>query len=347
MQDIVCAICGRRTALAPGTAMACPSCGAPISAPKPAMEDDDSSTRPSIFPLPAVIETSGISTPTSVNQDAEGSNTDAATTDPPRSSEPEHTWTIPSGAMPTTDSQTQPVQPIEPPAAWPDAPASASEEPPIEPPAPARKRNPFALISALVLVLLLLVVGAAAILLANGRLPFFSATPTPTATATATPAPTATAPSVLTTFTDGGNVFSIGYPSAWLLTAKNAPGDQPRLAIFSNPLTNANFNVGTLSTTDTPAQQIADQTLAVLAQKSGIANRSGPTQIFIAGQMWVQESGDVAVDVKGKSIPMHATALATIHGSHTIYILLLAPVDTYATIEPTFQQMLQSFQFLP
>ena len=182
--------------------------------------------------------------------------------------------------------------------------------------------------------------------LANGRLPFFSATPTPTVAPTATLAPTATPAPSLTIFTDADHVFQIGYPTGWLASAKNDPGPQPRLAIFSNPAKQANFNVGTLPTTDTPAQGVVEQTLAVLAQKTGIAHRSGPTTVIVGGQAWTQEAGDVTVIQNGTPTPMHAIALATIHGNHTIYILELAPVDSFAMVDPVFQQMLQSFEFL-
>ena len=118
------------------------------------------------------------------------------------------------------------------------------------------------------------------------------------------------------------------------------------MAIFANPITGASFDIGTLSTTDVPPQQIVEQELTLLGQKTGIANRSGPTSVFIAGQSWTQESGDVTVAVNKQPTAMHATALAVIHGGHTVYLLELAPVDTYLTIEPFFQQILQSFQFL-
>jgi hypothetical protein len=156
--------------------------------------------------------------------------------------------------------------------------------------------------------------------------------------------PTATPTSSLIIFTDSGNVFSVGYPRGWLQTIQN--NQSPRLVVFSNPAIGANFNVGTYASTGESAQQVADSALAVLAQKTGIANRSGPTTVFIAGQTWTQEAGDVTVQQNGKLTPMHAVALATIHGGNTVYVLELAPVDTFATIDPTFQQILQSFEFL-
>ncbi len=354
MQEIVCAVCGRRTALAPGTAMACPSCGAPISAPASASAaEDDSATRPSIFfPVPDVDETTKAAVPISVAeaaQDSDSANPANATAgdvtaDYPMAPTPERTQTVPAPAMPTTEPQTQPALPVDAPAAWPGVPAAGADEPPAKQPSP-RTRNPAAIISVLLLILLLLVVGAAGVLFANGRLPFFNATSTP-AIATVTPAPTATAPAVLTSFTDGGQVFSVGYPTGWFLTAQNAPGTQPRLAIFANPITGASFDIGTLSTTDVPPQQIVEQELTLLGQKTGVANRSGPTSVFIAGESWTQESGDVTVEVNKQPTAMHATALAVIHGGHTVYMLELAPVDTYLTIEPFFQQILNSFEFL-
>jgi len=194
------------------------------------------------------------------------------------------------------------------------------------------------------LIVLLLIVGGAGVLLANGRLPLFSASPTASALATATPQPTATSPSNLVIFTDSGNVFLVGYPRGWLETIQNS--QSPRLVVFSNPTIGANFNVGTYASTSESAQQVADSALAVLAQKTGVANRSGPTTVFIAGQTWTQEAGDVTVEQNGKLTPMHAVALATIHGGNTVYVLELAPVDTFPTIDPTFQQVLQSFEFL-
>jgi hypothetical protein len=214
---------------------------------------------------------------------------------------------------------------------------------PDKPAETARRRTPSGLIAAILLIVLLLIVGAG-VLLANGRLPFFSASPTATALATATPEPTATPPSNLVIFTDSGNVFRVGYPRGWLQTIQN--NQSPRLVVFSNPTAGANFNVGTYASTSESAQQVADSTLAVLAQKTGVANRSGPTTVFIAGQTWTQEAGDVTVEQNGKLTPMHAVALATIHGGNTVYVLELAPVDTFPTIDPIFQQILQSFEFL-
>lgn len=351
MQEVVCAVCGRRTALAPGSAMACPSCGAPISAPALAAVEDDSATRPSILPLPTVDETTKVVTPVSAVQEPAAANADASasapdvTADYPMPPTPERTQTLPAPAMPPTESQTQPVTPVESPTDWPNAPVAPGNEALITPQAAERKRNPFALISAIFLVLLLLAAIAAGIYLANGRLPFFGATPTATIAATMTPAPTATTAASLKTFTDGGNVYTIGYPNGWLLSTQNDAASQLRYAIFANPTTGENFTIGTYAGTDVPAQQVAENTLATLAQKTGIANRSGPTSVFIAGQLWMQESGDVTIKVKETPTQEHAVALATLHGGHTIYVLELAPLNTFPTAEPTFMQMLQTLEF--
>ena len=351
MQDIVCTVCGRRTPLAPGSTMACPSCGAPLVAPSLASvasaAEDDSATRPSIPPVEAAPRdiadvTTNVTQPANLLDDGDTTNVTKTaadvTADFPMPPAPARTETIPAQAMPSTESQTQPALPFDAP------PAAGTSEPPGKPADTSRRRTPSGLIAILLLIVLLLVVGGAGVLLANGRLPFFSASPTATASATATPVPTTTPTSSLIIFTDSGNVFSVGYPRGWLQTIQN--NQSPRLVIFSNPTTGANFNVGTYASTGESAQQVADSALAVLAQKTGIANRSGPTTVFIAGQTWTQEAGDVTVQQNGKLTPMHAIALATIHGSNTIYMLELAPVDTFATVEPTFQQILQSFEFL-
>ncbi len=347
MQDFVCAVCGRRTPLAPGSTMACPSCGAPLVAPTPApMAEDDSATRPSIPPVDAAPRdiadvTTNVTQPANLLDDGDTTNVTKTaadvTADFPMAPAPPRTQTIPAQAMPSTESQTQPALPF-------NAPAAGTRESSGKPADTARRRTPSGLIAIVLLIVLLLVIGGAGILLANGRLPLFSALPTATASATATPKPTATPPSSLVIFTDSGNVFSVGYPRGWLQTIQN--NQAPRLVVFSNPTAGANFNVGTYASTSESAQQVADSALAVLAQKTGIANRSGPTTVFIAGQTWTQEAGDVTVEQNGKLTPMHAVALATIHGGNTVYVLELAPVDTFATIDPTFQQVLQSFEFL-
>jgi hypothetical protein len=252
------------------------------------------------------------------------------------------------GASKTRDAEVTADFPLAPPPPRTQT-VSAAALPSTEPSAPARpprKRGPFAIISILLLILLLLVVVTAGILLANGRLTLFAATPTATIAPTATLAPTATPPSTLNLFTDADHVFQMGYPKGWLVNLKNGSSTTPRLALFANPPAQANFNVGTLPTTDTPAQGIVEQTLAVLAQKTGIAHRSGPTTVMVGGETWTQEAGDVTVIQSGKPTAMHAIALATIHGSHTIYILELAPVDSFATSQQDFDQMLQSFEFL-
>jgi hypothetical protein len=342
MQEIACAVCGRRTALAPGAAMACPSCGAPLSAPAltPAV-DDDSATRPSIPPVSATaaVETTRVAQPVGLAQDDDSGNTTDVTADFPMPPTPARTRTIPAQAMPSTESQTQPVEAADLPAAWPNTPAANVDSPP-----PARKRGPFARIASVLLIVLLLALVAAGVLLANGRLPFFNAVSTPTATVTL--APTATPASVLKTYIDPGNVYRIGHPNGWLETVNNDPSTQQRLIIWSNPTTGANFNVGAYASTNVSAQQVAATVLAALAQKTGIANHSQPSTAFYAGQSWAQESGDVTVLVNNKSTAMHAIALATIHGQSTIYILQLAPVTSFTATEPTFQQMMQSFEFL-
>lgn len=327
--------------------MACPSCGAPLVALALApTAEDDSATRPSIPPVDAAPRdiadvTTNVTQPANLLDDGDTTNVTKTaadvTADFPMAPAPPRTQTIPAQAMPSTESQTQPALPF-------DAPAAGASEPPGKPADTARRRTPSGLIVILLLVVLLLIVGGAGVLLANGRLPFFSASPTATVSATATPESTATPPSNLVIFTDSGNVFRVGYPRGWLQTIQN--NQSPRLVVFSNPTAGANFNVGTYASTSESAQQVADSALAVLAQKTGIANRSGPTTVFIAGQTWTQEAGDVTVEQNGKLTPMHAVALATIHGGNTVYVLELAPVDTFATIDPTFQQVLQSFEFL-
>lgn len=353
MQEIVCAVCGRRLAAPPGIAVACPSCGAPVSSP-PSSAEDDSATRPAIPPVDTAQQTAQtaddettraalpyIASIASPGHDTTDSgNTGAVTADYPMPPKPERTQTVPPPAMPATESQTQPVQPLEP---------SAAPVPPVPPgalPPARRKRGRFPALSIVLLIVLLIAVGAAGVLFANGRLPFIGATPTATIAATETPAPTATTPGALTIFTDADHVFSIGYPTAWLMTTQNAANSQQRLVIFSNPNTGANFNVGTLSTTDVPAQQVVEQTLTVTAQKTGIASRTGPTTARVGGETWTQESGIVTLIINKQPTPVQATALAIIHGNHTIYMLELAPVSAAPAIQPTFQQMLQSFQFL-
>lgn len=335
--------------------MACPSCGAPLVAPALASAEDDSATRPSIPPVDAAPRdiadvTTNVTPPANLLDDGDTTNVtktaDDVTADFPMTPAPPRTQTIPAQAMPSTESQTQPALPFDAPAVLPDSPAAGTNATPGKSADTARRRTPSGLVAILLLIVLLLIVGGAGVLLANGRirLPFFSASPTATVSATATPEPTATAPSNLVIFTDSGNVFRVGYPRGWLQTIQN--NQSPRLVVFSNPTAGANFNVGTYASTSESAQQVADSTLAVLAQKTGVANRSGPTTLFIAGQTWTQEAGDVTVQQNGKLTPMHAVALATIHGGATVYVLELAPVDTFATIDPTFQQVLQSFEFL-
>lgn len=347
MQEIACAVCGRRTALAPGAAMACPSCGAPLSATAlTPLIDDDSATRPSILPVSTEAidfadETTRVAQAVSGAQDDDSGNTTDVTADFPMPPTPARTRTIPAQAMPSTESQTQPVEAADLPAAWPNTPVANADSSP-----PPRKRGPLARIASVLLILLLLAIVSAGVLLANGRLPFFNAASTPTASATVTPAPTATPASVLKTYIDPGNVYRIGHPNGWLETVNNDPSTQQRLIIWSNPSTGANFNVGAYASTNVSAQQVAATALAALAQKTGIANHSQPTTAFYAGQSWAQESGDVTVLVNNKPTAMHAIALAAIHGQSTVYILQLAPVASFTATEPTFQQMMQSFEFL-
>lgn len=349
MQEIVCALCGRRTPLAPGSTMACPSCGAPISAPAPAsLGDDDSATRPSIPPVDTPARdigdiTTNVAQPVNLLDDGDTTRSADITADLPSPPAPARTQTIPAQAMPSTESQTQPALPSEAPAAWPASPATDAKEAPRQ--AAARKRASSGLISILLLIVLLLIVGGFGILLANGRLPLFSASPAATTASTATSAPTATPTSNLIVYTDSGNVFSVGHPNGWLQTIQNDSANQQRLVIFSNPTTGANFNVGVYATTTVAARQVAESVLAVLAQKSGIANHGASTTVFAAGQTWAQESGDVTVEQNGKLTAMHAVALATIHGGNTVYVLELAPVDTFPAIDPEFQQILLSFEF--
>ena len=350
MQQIVCGVCGRRTMLAPGTTMACPSCGAPLSAPPlESRVDDDSATRPSIPPVPEAAIPVPAAPPSSPAPDVADETTKVAmsadapqkpdasevTADYPMAPKPERTETIPAQAMPDTESQTRPVQPVEP-----------IGEAPVAPP-PPRKRSPLGLISIVLLIVLLLAIGAAAVLYANGRLPFLNVSPTPTAAATATPEPTPTAIISLTnTFTDADHIFSIGYPSGWLLNTVNVPGGASRLAVISNPTIVASFSASSFAGTDQSAQQVIDQALTLAGGTSGISNRSAATTTIIGGESWAQESGDVTLTINGTPTVMHAAAYAVIHGNHTIYMFTLAPAATYAQVAPNFEAMLHSFAFL-
>lgn len=363
MQQIVCGVCGRRTMLAPGTTGACPSCGAPLTAPSsaPALAstiDDDSATRPSIPPIaegaapipaamPASPATDVADETTKVAMPVEGPQTPDAsevTADYPMAPKPERTETIPAQALPDTESQTRPVQPVEP-----VAPPAQPGETPVAAPStpPARKRSPLGLISIILLIVLLLAIGAAAVLYANGRLPFLNPSPTPTAAATVTPEPTPTAIISLTnTFTDADHIFSVGYPSGWLLQTANVPGGASRLVVISNPTIAASFSASSFTGTDQTAQQVVDQALTLAGGSSGISNRSPVSTAIIGGESWAQESGDVTLPINNAPTVMHATAYAVIHGNHTIYMFTLAPADTYVQVAPIFEAMLHSFAFL-
>jgi len=324
---------------------------------------DDSATRPSIPPISPIVaespETPVIPAVQSVSEEAAGQTAPVATAVGGLTNAADDARTMradDAGSAGNYEDDTSKTRDAEVTADFPMAPPPARTQtvpaaalPSTEPAAPARplrKRGPLALISILLLILLLLVVVTAGILLANGRLTLFAATPTATIAPTPTLALTATPHSDLNLFTDADHVFQIGYPKGWLATLNNDPGAHPRLAIFSNPPAQANINIGTLPTTDTPAQGIVEQTLSVLAQKTGIAHRSGPTTVMVGGEIWTEEAGDVTVIQNGKPTAMHAIALATIHGAHTIYILELAPVDSFATSQQDFDQMLRSFEFL-
>lgn len=367
MHEVVCAVCGRQSSVSVGATATCPSCGAPLSAlPVASSVDDDSATRPSIPPAPVAAvedETTKVAMPVGVAADDPASAHEAApdapdasdvTADLPQAPSPERTATIPAPAMPETESQTRPVVPAGPPAEWPSAPnayVASADAPPVETPSPqpvpaTPRRSPFSILGMVLLIILLLAIIVAGILFANGRLPFLGATATPTVTATATPEPTPTAPISLTTFTDADHVFRIGYPSNWLVATRNVSGAEQRLVLFTNSSAAATFEIGTFSTTNVLPAQIDDQALSLLGEKTGIANPSGPTPVFFAGESWTQKSGDVTLLVNNQPIAMHAKVLAIIHGNHTVFILTLAPVNTFTAIDPFFELMQQSFEFL-
>jgi hypothetical protein len=367
MQEVICPVCGRHNALAPGTAGACRSCGAPISAPALASPaDDDSATRPSIPPIDPILtinpgisdptvppvaaasaampgadnpeETTRVAQPVSETETDAGDTIDVAevTANYPMPPTPQRTQTVPPQAMPETESQTHPSDIVAAPPETPGAPA--------KPPTPSRRGQGGRVIVVLLFILLLVII-AAGILLANGKLPFFGASASPTAAPTATLAPTATPALVLTPFTDGGNVYTIGYPVTWTLSTQNDAKSQLRVVVFTDAKTHASLTTGTLAATDISAKDTVDQALAVLGQATGVANRTQPATIIVGGASWTQESGDVTLPINGQSTAMHATALAVIHGNYTVYIVMLAPVDSYPTVEPVFQQMLASFAF--
>jgi hypothetical protein len=370
MHEVVCAVCGRQSSVSAGATATCPSCGAPLSVPPVASSvDDDSATRPSIPPTPIAAvedETTRVAMPAgAVSADPASAQEAAAgapdspeasdvTADLPQPPSPERTATIPAPAMPETESQTRPVVPVDAPAMWPsapNAPVASADAPsvgtPSVQPAPATsRRSPFAVLGVVLLIILLLALIAAGILFANGRLPFFGATATPTVAATATPDPTPTAPISLTPFTDADHVFRVGYPSSWLVATRNVSGTEQRLVLFTNSSAAATFEIGTLSTTDVLPAQIDDQALSLLGEKTGIANPSGPTPVFFAGESWTQKSGDVTLLVNNQQMAMHAKVLAIIHGNHTVFILTLAPANTFPAIDPFFELMQQSFEFL-
>jgi hypothetical protein len=204
---------------------------------------------------------------------------------------------------------------------------------------------------ALLALLLALVVGAA--LVVNGGLPFGQQIASPTATASSAPSPTATP--ATTVYTRAG-LYSIAYPTGWLITEQNHPPSSYS-ASFIDPRSGASLTV-TAQQTDAlvDAATVDDQYLRSLTVKTGTKPEhvSKPEAVALAGQTWTEMSGDVALATTAGTRYAHAVVMTVnYHGDlYTITRLLPWPDkagagQAFAQAEQaSFRPMLATFAFL-
>ncbi|HEU0026411.1 MAG TPA: hypothetical protein VFQ25_04785 [Ktedonobacterales bacterium] len=200
--------------------------------------------------------------------------------------------------------------------------------------------------------LLLAVVAGAALIVNNGGLPFGQQATTPTATASA-PSPSA-APA--TTTYKRPSLYSIAYPTGWLITERNDPPDHYS-ASFIDLGSGASLTVTAQRTQAyVDAATVDDQYLRSLTVKTGTnpEHVSKPEAVALAGQMWTRMSADVALVTTAGTRYAHAVVMTVnYHGSiYTIVRLVPWPEKTgagaaFAQVEQaSFKPMLATFAFL-
>jgi hypothetical protein len=207
-------------------------------------------------------------------------------------------------------------------------------------------------LSVMALLALLLALMAGATLVVNGGLPFGQQAASPTATASA-PSPSATP--ATTPYTRAG-LYSITYPTGWLVTEQNHPPSSYS-ASFIDPRSGASLTV-TAQQTDAfvDAATVDDQYLRSLTVKTGTKPEhvSQPEAVALAGQTWTQMSGDVALATTAGTRYAHAVVMTVNYHGDLYTITRLLPWPDKAGAEQAFAQaeqasfhpMLATFTFL-
>ncbi len=319
MSTITCPICGRRIttsdALQPPTQ--CPACGAALLAMDLAPDDSPHSRDDSdTRPVPLdQFPTRPVPPPPSP-----GAASTAASTGGTDGTDSEKTRDLPISALP------------QPPT------ASASRL--------ARGTGVVALIA----LLIVLVAGAA--LAVNGDLPFAQQPATPTATASVI-RPTATPATV--PYSHPG-LYSIAYPTGWNKTERNNPPGYYS-ATFVNPHGGASLTV-TLQQLPNLIDAATFDTdyLNGLALPTGTKprNLSKPLPVTLAGQVWTEESADVAVLTSNGTQYAHAVAMTIYYKGYAYTTVRLVPVPNQSGAQSafdvaeqaSFQPILATFTFL-
>lgn len=173
-----------------------------------------------------------------------------------------------------------------------------------------------------------------------------SSTPTPSPTQ-AQPTPT-TPPSSLTTYTDSGHGFTIGYPNGWKVEKSG------NRVTFTDPT--GIYVLGIVVTPDpnglAKADTFADAEISALkATLKNSKTESVPPTASVAGESWVQKAISGTAEQNGQQVQLEAVLLTNNHPANapntnnfTIFYTTAQQLLSNAT-SSYFQPMLNSFKF--
>ncbi len=347
MVQIRCDQCGRMLAPREPTTVVCPSCGRANVIPSELIagafpQADDSATRP---------------VPTSALASAGPEELAERPTSPPPP--PRDPQTAPAGpyrggyvppSVPRSGgapfAQADSGLPTPPRDATAVLPPGAGATGPADATSGRRGLGRWAIVSGTALLVVLLLGSGGVVLVANGTLGnVFGTGQSPTATTANTPT-TAALPG-FRQFASPDGEFQLKVPESWAAAQQTVSGVS--LALFSDPATQANFEIEVVKSSADPASldaQFINQVGPSLAGASGSSALTGTPAADttpLAGILWTRQIADVTVTKGGQSVTWEVVALSAQRNQNTLLIAYFAPQAVFTTENAThFVPMLNS-----
>lgn len=206
-----------------------------------------------------------------------------------------------------------------------------------QPPAPRHRRN--WLLPVVLVVVLLIVAGTGAYALMRNK-PGSTSTP-PTAQSTAGATGTTGIPQGFRAYSDSVSHIRFAIPDGWTTTGSPSSSDAAAGLTVVNPDQTNELLVKELGFTGNNVGA-ANGALSGAAGSGSVKNKQGPTNVQVAGETWVQESGDVT----SNGVTVHLVVLVTTHGKSTYLIGFIAEASSFSSANTKyFQPILNSFTF--